>query len=34
MNGCGWGGGRKEGETNNPENGRQKMWGIRARLKV
>ena len=33
MNGYGWGGGRKEGEKNDPENGRRKMWGKRARLK-
>ena len=29
----GWGGGRKEGEKNDPENGRRKTWGGRARLK-
>ena len=28
-----WRGGRKEGETNGPENGRRKRWGERARLK-
>ena len=32
-NGYGWGGGRKEGEKNDPENGRRKRWGGRARLK-
>ena len=31
---CGWGGSRKEGETNDPENDRRKRWGRRARLKV
>ena len=34
MNGCRWGGGRKEGETNGPEIDRRKRWGIRDRLKV
>ena len=33
-NGYGWGGGRKEGETNDPENGRRKMWVRRASLLV
>ena len=26
MNGYVWGGGRKEGETNDPENGRRNRW--------
>ena len=34
MNGCGRGGSRKEGETNNSEKYRRKRWGRRARLKV
>ena len=33
MNGYGWGGGRKEEETNDPENGRRKKWGRRDKLK-
>ena len=32
--GCGWGGGRKEGQTNDPENNRGKRWGRSDRLKV
>ena len=32
-NGYGWGGVRKEEENNDPENGRRKRWGGRARLK-
>ena len=34
MNGYGWGGGRRQGETNDPENDRRKRWGGRATLKV
>ena len=33
-NGYGWGVSRKEGETNNTENGRRKRWGGRSSLKV
>ena len=33
MDGCVWGGGRKEGETNDPENDRIKRWRRRDRLK-
>ena len=32
-NGYGWGGGRKEGETNELEKWRRKRWGGRDRLK-
>ena len=32
-NGYGWGGGRKEGEKKDQENGRRKRWGGRARVK-
>ena len=34
MNGCGWGGGSKERETNYPENDRRERWGRRARVKL
>ena len=34
INRYGWGGGRKEGETNNSENGKIKRWGGSARVKV
>ena len=33
MNGYIWGGGRREGETNDIDNDRQKSWGRRDRLK-
>ena len=33
-NGCGGGGGRKDGEMNDTENGRRKRWGRRASLLV
>ena len=32
-NSYGWGGGKKEGRKNDPENGRRNRWGGRARLK-
>ena len=32
-NGCGWGGGKKKGEINYPENDRIKRWRRRDRLK-
>ena len=34
MKGYGWGGGREEGENNDPEKGGRKRRGKRARLKV
>ena len=34
MNVCGWGGGSKEGETNNPVNNRRERWGRELDLKV
>ena len=33
MSGCGWVGGRKEKETNDPETIEEKRWDRRARLK-